>query len=160
MTAPIVVEYTTAARFNNVYATIFKGTATTARYADLAERFEADAVYAPGTVVRIGGAKEITLETDDASSEVFGVVSTDPAYLMNDEAGSSETHPPVALAGRVPVRVVGAVRKGQRLISAGNGCARAAGPGEATPENVIGRALANKDTSDEGLVQAIVKLSM
>lgn len=153
-------EDTTAGRFNNVYATLFKGTATTARYADLAERFEADAVYAPGTVVRIGGTKEITLETDDASTEVFGVVSTNPAYLMNESAGENDTHPPVALAGRVPVRVVGAVRKGQRLVSAGNGCARAAEPGEATPENVIGRALADKESSDEGLVTAIVKLSM
>jgi hypothetical protein len=79
---------------------------------------------------------------------------------MNESAGENDTHPPVALAGRVPVRVVGTVRKGQRLVSAGNGCARAAEPGEATPDNVIGRALDNKETSDEGLVLAIVKLSM
>jgi hypothetical protein len=148
---------TSAQAFRNVYCATLYGKATAAQYADLAERFEADAVYAPGTVVRIGGDKEVTVETDDRSEDVFGVVSTDPAYLMNEGAGNNETHPPIALSGRVPVRVIGTVTKGQRLVSAGNGCARAANPAEATPFNTIGRALANKHTEHEELLMVVVK---
>jgi hypothetical protein len=89
---------------------------------------------------------------------VFGVISTRAAYLMNSMAGSDETHPPVAMTGRVPVRVVGAVNKGDRLVSAGNGTARAARPGEATAFNVIGRALTGKTTTDLGTVEASVTI--
>jgi hypothetical protein len=123
----------------------------------MAERFEADVVDLPaGTVVELGGAKEITKVVDELSEKVFGVVSTRAAYLMNSGAGSDATHPPVAMTGRVPVNVVGAVNKGDRLVSAGNGIARAARPGEATAFNVIGRALADKTTVELGTVEAIV----
>jgi hypothetical protein len=133
------------------------GTRITAQYADMAERFEADVVDLPaGTVVELGGAKEITKVVDELSEKVFGVVSTRAAYLMNSGAGSDATHPPVAMTGRVPVNVVGAVNKGDRLVSAGNGIARAARPGEATAFNVIGRALADKTTVELGTVEAIV----
>ena len=138
----------------NVY-----GTSSSALYADLAERFAADAVYAPGTVVEIGGVKEITKVVQELSDKVFGVISTAAAYLMNAGAGSNETHPPIAVNGRVPVRVIGQVNKGDRLVSAGNGLARAATKEELTAFNVIGRALEDKTTSDEGLVEAIVKLN-
>jgi len=138
----------------------FRGTATAAQYADLAERFETDIAYPAGTVVVLGGDKEITASVVDGDNDVFGVISTDPAYLMNSEAGDNATHPPVALVGRVPVRVVGAVHKGQRLISAGNGCARAAANDEATSFNVIGRALENKTSTEEALVQAAVRLGV
>jgi hypothetical protein len=151
---------TSSNKFKDVYAANFYGRATQAQYADLAERFETDTVYPVGTVVVIGGEKEITVSTVDGDSDVFGVISTDPAYLMNSEAGNNETHPPVALAGRVPVRVVGTVRKGQRLISAGNGCARAADASETTPHNIIGRALEAKTSEGEGLVKAIVKVNV
>lgn len=77
---------------------------------------------------------------------------------MNGAAGEDNTHPPVAMTGRVPVKVLGAVRKGQRLVSAGNGIARAAQPGEANSFNVIGRALAQKTTADLGIVEAIVTI--
>ena len=143
--------------FRAVYATTFSGVSTTAKYADLAERFETDAEYAPGTVVRIGGTKEITIETEVASDQVFGVISTKPAHLMNSEAGDDKTHPPVAQIGRVPVRVIGPCAKGDRLISAGNGCAKADRDGVATPWNVLGRALADKLTTQEGLVEATVR---
>ena len=145
------------ATFRTVYATTFSGVSTTAKYADLAERFETDAEYVPGTVVRIGGTKEITIETEVASEQVFGVISTNPAYLMNGEAGDDKTHPPVAQIGRVPVRVIGPCVKGDRLISAGNGCAKADRDGVATPWNVLGRALADKSTTQEGLVEATVR---
>jgi hypothetical protein len=146
-------------KFNTVYATTFNGQASTALYADLAERFAADAVYAPGTVLTIGGTAEVTMEMRNHSDAVFGVVSTNPAYLMNAEAGSNDTHPAVVLAGKAPVRVIGAVKKGDRLVSAGNGVAKAADTLEATPFNVIGRALETNDNVLEKLVNAIVKIN-
>jgi len=139
--------------FNTIFAT-----ATTAQYADVAERFAADATYLPGTVVELGGAAEITCAMTDLSENVFGVISTKAAYLMNSGAGEDATHPPIAMTGRVPVRVVGVVNKGDRLVSAGNGLARAAQTGEATAFNVIGRSLVNKSSSDEGVVEAIVTI--
>jgi hypothetical protein len=126
----------------------------------LAERFESDSAYLPGTVVMLGGVNEITAAMDDASDEVFGVISTRPAHLMNNQDGyTDQTHPPVAMTGRVPVRVTGTVKKGDRLISAGNGVARAAKPGEYTAFNTIGRSLENKTTTGEGVVEATVKLN-
>jgi hypothetical protein len=135
------------------------GSRLLATYADLAERFEADAYYDAGTVVEMGGEKEITAVQYDLSEEVFGVVSDTAAYLMNSAAGDDITHPPVAVGGRVKVKVTGKVRKGQRLVSAGNGMARAALPGEATAFNIIGRALAHKTTNDVGTVEAFVKIN-
>ena len=139
--------------FNTVFAK-----ATSAQYADLAERFAADEYLEAGTVVELGGVAEITRAQQELSEEVFGVISTRAAYLMNGAAGEDNTHPPVAMTGRVPVKVIGTVRKGQRLVSAGNGVARAAQPGEATPFNVIGRALAHKTTADLDTVEAIVTI--
>jgi hypothetical protein len=79
--------------------------------------------------------------------------------MMNSSAGTNATHPPVAMTGRVPVRTVGTVRKGDRLVSAGSGLARAAQVGEATAFNVIGRALKDKLDSAEGTVEAIVTIN-
>ena len=146
--------------FTSGYINTLYGKATSAQYADLAERYESDAGYVPGTVVTIGGEKEITMELGVASEDVFGVISTSPAHLMNDSVGSDTTHPPVALTGRVPVRVVGEINKGQRIVSAGFGLARAAHPGEATPFNVIGRALESKSSAEEGLVECVVRLGV
>lgn len=145
---------TSSGYFNTIFAK-----ATSAEYADLAERFEADTAYPPGTVVMLGGAKEITAAVEDATDEVFGVISTRPAYTMNGAAGDDATHPPIAMTGRVPVRVIGAVRKGDRLVSAGNGLARAASRSEWTAYNVIGRAIRDKLTEDEGTVEAIVTIN-
>jgi len=139
--------------FNVVHAK-----ATSAQYADMAERFHADAEYAPGTIVELGGENEITLCVEDLSAKVFGVVSTQPAYLMNGNAGSNETHPPIAMSGRVPVNVIGFVTKGDRLVSAGNGTARAANLDEITSFNVLGRALESKTDEGKGTVEAIVKI--
>jgi len=129
-----------------------------ANYADVAERFEADTEYAPGTVVELGGTAEITKSNTELSESVFGVISTNAAYLMNNGAGNNLTHPPVAMTGRVPVQVTGIVNKGDRLVSAGNGMARAAKAGEATAFNVIGRSLVDKLDSDLGFVEAIVTI--
>ena len=140
--------------FNTIHAR-----ATSAQYADLAERFEADVAYPAGTVVELGGAKEVTVAQQDLTDAVFGVISTQAAYLMNGSAGSNETHPPIAMSGRVPVRVVGIVKKGDRLVSAGNGLARSAKQGEANAFNVVGRALETKSSAKEGTVEAIVTIS-
>lgn len=138
--------------FDTVYAQTFKGLATQTQYADLAERYEADAIYEAGTVVRIGGVKEITQTTWENDSEVFGVISTLPAVKMNSEAGSDDTHPYVALVGRVPVKVFGKVIKGQRLVSSNySGVAKAA-TGMEPYNTIIGRALETKNTEDFGKI--------
>jgi hypothetical protein len=139
--------------FNRVFAT-----STSALYSDVAERFAADEFLEPGTVVELGGTKEITRARGALSDEVFGVISTAPAYLMNGGAGEDDTHPPVAVAGRVPVKVIGTARKGDRLVSAGEGIARVGNKQEITPFNVIGRCLEDKPSSDIGMVTAIVTL--
>jgi hypothetical protein len=139
--------------------TLTAGSRFNATYADLAERFEADAYYDAGTVVEMGGDKEITAVQYELSDDVFGVVSDTAAYLMNAGAGDDSTHPPIAVGGRVKVKVTGKVKKGQRLVSAGNGIARAAKPGEATAFNIIGRALDHKTTDELGVVEAFVKIN-
>lgn len=130
-----------------------------ALYADLAERFEADEPLEPGTVVEIGGIKEITRAVTELSDKVFGVISTSAAFLMNGGAGPTATHPAVAVQGRVPVKVIGKITKGDRLVSAGHGLARAANIDEITAFNVIGRALEDKYSIEEGTIEAIVRLN-
>jgi hypothetical protein len=139
-------------RFATIYGVTFSGVSTTAKYADLAENYVADAEYAPGTVVEFGGEHEVTACTHDMCRRVAGVVSTDPAYLMNSEL-AAEHVVAVALQGRVPCRVTGTVRKGDLMVSAGNGCSRA----EADPKvgTVIGKALADFDGT-EGVVEVVV----
>ena len=144
----------TGSWFRNIY-----GKAIQAQYADLAERFEADAYYPAGTVVEMGGTKEITKVSAELSDKVFGVISTNAAYLMNSAAGNDYTHPPIAMSGRVPVRVIGMIAKGDRLVSAGNGIARAGNKNEITAFNVIGRSLVNKLDAGEGVIEAIVKIN-
>lgn len=139
--------------FNRVFAT-----ATTALYADVAERFASDTIYEPGTVVELGGDAEITIVNDELSNTVFGVISTNPAFTMNGGAGDDNTHPAVAMTGRVPVKVTGKVRKGDRLVSAGKGIARAATAEEVNAFNTIGRALVDKTTDEVGVVEAIVTI--
>ena len=138
------------------------GTATAAEYYDVAERFASDSMYEPGTVVALGGSAEITAVAEEASDEVFGVISSleQAAFKMNGGAGSDETHPYVAMTGRVNVKVIGPVNKGDRLISASTaGYARAATKAECTAFNVIGRALKSKVSQDAGSVLAAVRVT-
>lgn len=138
------------------------GTATAAQYSDVAERFASDTMYEPGTVVALGGAAEITAVAEEASDEVFGVISGEhqAAFKMNGAAGSDRTHPYVAMTGRVQVKVMGTVNKGDRLISASvAGYARAATKAECTAFNVIGRALDSKHSEEAGSVLAAVRVS-
>lgn len=136
--------------------TLTTGSRIQATYADLAERFESDSELDAGTVVEIGGPKEITAVKYELSEDVFGVVSNSAGYLMNAGAGTDKSHPAVAVSGRVQVKVTGTVKKGDRLVSAGNGYARAARTGEANAFNTIGRALHDKNDENAGLVLAIV----
>jgi hypothetical protein len=133
--------------FNTVFAK-----ATSAQYADLAEKYTADAEYASGTVLSFGGAQEVTVTLTDADHRVAGVVSTNPATIMN--AGLVSEHvATVALTGRVPCSVTGTVRKGDSMVSAGNGVARA----EANPaiSTVIGKSLEDFD-GDSGMIEIVV----
>ena len=145
----------TSADFSgNVDANFFVGTATQARYADLAEKYEADSDYEPGTVLVIGGDKEVTVTDEPGSYAVVGVVSTDPAYLMNSEADGVA----IALRGRIPCKVSGVCRKGDVLITSDTpGHAMVAvAPNKLSPLQIIGRALANKTLAAPGLVEIIV----
>jgi hypothetical protein len=99
----------------DLYANIFHGTATEAQYADLAEIYATDVEYEVGTVVTVGGDKEVT--ASKFGDRAIGVISANPAYLMNKDAEGQA----IALKGRVPVKVVGAVKKGDRLVAADNG---------------------------------------
>lgn len=111
------VRTTDSPSFANVTATAFNGTATYAKYADLAERYAADAEYAEGTVMAFGGDAEVTAAAGYGSGKLAGVVSHKPAVAMNAEAGNDQTHPYIALQGRVPVRVEGDVKKGDILVA-------------------------------------------
>jgi len=143
----------------DIRCNIIEATATTAQYSDIAERFEADALITPGAVVMLGGIAEITETAEDLSDKVFGVISTQPAYMMNNGAGNNDTHPFVAMTGRTPVRVTGEVRKGDRLVSSSvKGTARAASADETiNPFHVIGRALKDKYDDGIGLVNCVVR---
>lgn len=145
----------TPLRFNTVYATVFDGTATTARYADLAENYLADQAYEPGTVLVFGGEQEVTTTDIKANFRVAGVVSTNPAHLMNGDL-EGENVVPLALQGRVPCKVIGEVHKGDILVTS-------AIPGYAIVWNnsdkigtVIGKAVGSKETSDRGVVEVVV----
>ena len=139
------------AQGGDMYATYFHGQATTATYADLAENYRADQEYEVGTVLSFGGSWEVTQSNKKVDTRIAGVVSTAPAYLMNaDQQGEFVT--PVALMGRVPCKVQGAVRKGDMLVSAGNGRARVVD----TPlmGSVIGKALADSD--GDNIIEVVV----
>ena len=143
----------------DIRANIVHAQATSASYADVAERFEADAPMSEGAVVSLGGEAEITEVNGDLSDNVFGVISTQPAFMMNSDAGNSESHPFVAMTGRTPVRVIGQVNKGDRLVSSTvKGTARAITSADSiNPFHVIGRALEAKTDDGIGLVNAVVR---
>jgi len=138
-----------SAYFNTIF-----GKATTAQYADVAELYSTEAEYTPGTVLVFGGNQEVTISTVSADPRVAGVVSTNPAYLMNSTL-DSEHKVAVALTGRVPTRVTGTVRKGDMMVTANNGHAQAC----ATPAmgTVIGKALENFDgIGISGVIEIVV----
>ena len=137
---------------NDIFTTgLFRGTATTAQYADLAENYVADKEYEPGTVLEIGGEYEVTLAQPE-TNKIAGIVSTNPAYLMNSLCAGNNVVA-VALQGRVPCKVTGKINKGDMLVSAGNGFAKSA------PHlqfgNIVGKSLENFDGT-EGIIEVLV----
>jgi hypothetical protein len=152
------IETDTGLKYNPS-TNVIASTASSAQYADVAERFEADAPMETGSVVMVGGSAEITEIHSEMSEDVFGVISHKPAYMMNAGAGSDESHPYVAMTGRTPVRVIGEVTKGQRLVtSSTKGCARGVAQGESfSPFNVIGRALETDTDTNIKLVNCAVR---
>ena len=137
----------------NFSAGTITATATNAQYADLAEIYKGDSDIEPGTVVVFGGEFEITECEEDSSHAVAGVISTDPAHLMNAEAEGS----PVALAGRVPCKVTGPVAKGDLMVSSSV-------PGHAKADNnasagrIIGKAIESKEGDDNGVIEVLVNM--
>jgi hypothetical protein len=137
--------------FNTVFAK-----ATSAQYADLAEMYQADADYAPGTVIEFGGPAEVTQSTASHSTRVAGIVSTNPSYLMNATLTGDHVAP-VALTGRVPCQVIGTIVKGDRLVASLT-------PGVATrldmlqyqPGCIIGKALEAYDSDTVGIIEVAV----
>lgn len=133
---------------SNIYAALFDGTATAARYADLAEKYLPDADYDVGTVVAVGGEKEITAASK--GHRAIGVISENPAFMMNKELEGGVY---VALKGRVPVKVIGKVLKGQRLISVDIGIACA---DDTNTCDVFAIALESSDEADVKLIEAVI----
>jgi len=140
----------------DIRANVVHATSTAARYADLAERYEADCLMEVGDVAILGGKAEITKCEDELSDAVFGVISESPAFLMNAEAGNNESHPMVCLKGRVSVKVQGSGKAGDRVVSAGNGEARVAQLEECTAFNTLGRLIKDKYNVETALTECVI----
>jgi len=140
----------------DIRANVVHATSTSAQYADLAERYATDTEVEVGDVVMLGGTAEITKCNDELSDAVFGVVSESPAFLMNAQAGNDETHPMIALKGRVFVKVTGTGQAGDRLVSAGNGEARVADMEECTAFNTLGRLIKAKYNVETALTECVI----
>jgi hypothetical protein len=141
----------------DIRANIVHATSTTAQYADLAERYAADTPMEAGDVVILGGEQEITLSTRELDSRVFGVISEAPAFLMNKDAGNNDSHPMVALQGRVRVKVQGKGKKGDRIVSSSTaGVACVVNLDQCTAFNVLGRLLQDKYNIDTELTECVI----
>jgi hypothetical protein len=142
----------TTARWLNVWGNTLNGTASTAQYADLAEKYLSDADYEVGTVVIIGGKAEVTQSGISHDNSVLGVVSGKPAYLMNSES----TGATIALTGRVPCRVKGPVRKGDVLVTSNiAGRAETLDPDKFMPGCILGKALEGTE-KDLDIIEIVV----
>jgi hypothetical protein len=143
----------------NFAANVITATATSARYADLAENYLADADYLPGTVLVFGGEAEVTAARTHESTRVAGVVTTQPAHVMNDGL-TGPTVACIALRGRVPVKVKGVVRKGDVLVSSGEGLVGYAvaslEPRSVPAAAIVGKAITDKLDGGTGVVEALI----
>jgi filamentous hemagglutinin len=139
------------ATFNTIFAR-----STSAQYADLAEMYESDIAYSPGTVVEFGGTKEVTATTDSHSTAVAGIISTNPSYLMNS-AQAGDHVLAVALVGRVPCRVVGTIKRGDRLVSSSTaGAATVLSAEKYQPGCIVAKALEDYDSETVGIIEVAV----
>ena len=137
-------------------ANIVHATSTSAQYADLAERYEADCELTAGEVVMLGGHAEVTRCDTELCDAVFGVVSESPAFLMNAQAGNNDSHPMIALKGRVLVKIKGKGKAGDRIVSASNGEARVAEKAECNHFNVLGRLIKAKYNEETALTECVI----
>jgi hypothetical protein len=138
----------------NFAAGTITATATQAQYADLAEKYESDSEYAPGTVVVFGGEAEVTECTSTGNHAVVGVISTDPAYMMNSEAEGQY----VALTGRVPCKVTGPVAKGDLLVTSSES-GHAEVNNDAKPGTILGKAIGeNPEGNGPAIIEVLVSL--
>jgi predicted secreted protein len=133
----------------------FTGVASSAKYADLAERYTADSNYQSGTVLVFGGNEEVTESTQRLDKRIAGIVSTDPAYLMNSELENSVA---VGLQGRVPCKVIGEIRKGDLMVSSATPGHAEAWLEDSNPPTgcVIGKALENKIGAGPDVIEVVV----
>ena len=141
-------------KYNTMYATLFSGTALEAYYADLAENYLGDAYYEPGTVLVFGGENEVSVTNIKGDHRVAGVVSTEPATLMNSQLEGKFVIP-LALQGRVPCKVIGKVQKGDILVTSpipGYACV----DNSALPGRIIGKALQEKNDTEKGVIEVVV----
>jgi hypothetical protein len=141
----------------DIRANIVHATSTAAQYADLAERYATDMPLESGDVVILGGSKEITKCTEELDHRVFGVVSENPAFLMNKDAGNNDSHPMIALKGRARVKLIGSGIAGDRIVSSHiPGIARVAQLNECTAFNVLGRLISDKYSTLLELTECVV----
>mgnify|MGYP003126192918 CR=1 FL=1 len=140
----------------DVRANIIHATSTSAQYADLAERYETDCEVQVGDVMMLGGQAEVTKCDKELCDQVFGVVSESPAFLMNAHAGNNDSHPMIALKGRVLVKLQGTGKAGDRVVSAGNGTARVASIQECTAFNTLGRLIKHKYNEETALTECVI----
>ena len=140
----------------DIRANVVHATTTSAMYADLAERYESDVPLEAGELVILGGYAEITKCQKPFDDAVFGVVSDSPAFLMNAQAGNNESHPMVALKGRVFVKVKGTGKAGDRIVSAENGEAQVANIDDCTTFNVVGRIIKDKYNEETQLTECVI----
>jgi len=141
----------------DIRANVVHATSTAAQYADLAERYATDMPLESGDVVILGGSKEITKCTEELDHRVFGVVSENPAFLMNKDAGNNDSHPMIALKGRARVKVIGSGVAGDRIVSSHiPGIARIAQLNECTAFNVLGRLISDKYNALLELTECVV----
>ena len=145
-----------AATLVDIRGNVVHATSTAAQYADLAERYASDMTLEAGDVVMLGGSEEVTKCNKELCDGVFGVVSDSPAFLMNAQAGNNDSHPMIALKGRVLVKLQGPGNAGDRIVSAGNGEAKVANLDECTTFNVLGRLLKAKYNEETTLTECVI----
>jgi hypothetical protein len=133
-----------------------RGISMEAEFADVAEIYVADASYEPGTLISLGGTAEVTQTTEFGDTNIFGIVSTRPAYLMNSKQKREKNALPIAVAGRIPVKVKGTVKRGDRLVASDVPGVAQAAPADVAIWAIIGRSLDNFTGTDIGKVEAVI----
>jgi hypothetical protein len=148
---------TTATAFSiNAATNVLTVTATSAQYADLAEKYAADAEYLPGTVLMFGGSEEVTIADQSHTYKIAGVVSTNPAHIMNSGLESKYTVL-LALSGRVPCQVVGNITKGDTLVASElPGVATTVDLSKYRPGVIIGKAVEDYNSDEPGTIEVVV----